>query len=197
MKTVVIIDDHEIMREGLSARLKESWRIAGVAGSLEDAKTLFMSLDEKPDLVLLDIELGGEWGLDLIRDKSLFKCKSPPVLIYSVYDDYAHVNAAMRSGARGYVCKSQSAEELLAAMEDAASGKTAYPPDLLQRLAIVSDMMLGLTKREQEIFSMVQRGNDNKEIAASLGVSVRTVENNLSVIYDKTGAKTRRELEKL
>jgi DNA-binding NarL/FixJ family response regulator len=121
----------------------------------------------------------------------------PPALVYSVYDDYAHVNAALRSGARGYVCKSQSAEELLTAMEDVASGKAAYPADLLQRLAITSNMMMGLTKREQEIFSMVQRGHDNKEIAAALGVSVRTVENGLSVIYDKTGTKNRRELERL
>jgi DNA-binding NarL/FixJ family response regulator len=197
MKTVVIIDDHEIMRSGLSARLKGRWHIAGEAGSLSDAKLLFQNLKEMPDLILLDLELGGEWGLELIREKSVFKSKIPPVLVYSVYDDYAHVNAAMRSGARGYICKSQSAEELLTAMEDMASGKTAYPADLLQRLAIVSDMMLGLTKREQEVFSMVQQGYDNKKIALSLGISVRTVENNLSLIYDKTGTKNRRELEKL
>jgi DNA-binding NarL/FixJ family response regulator len=197
MKTVVLIDDHEIMRSGLSARLKKHWRISGEAGSLSDAKKLFRNLNKTPDLILLDIELGGEWGLDLIREKSMFRDGIPPVLVYSVYDDYAHVNAALRSGARGYICKSQSAEELLSAMEDAASGKTAYPHELLQRLATVSDMMLGLTKREQEIFSMVQRGRGNKEIAAALGVTVRTVENNLSVIYDKTGAKNRRELEKL
>jgi len=67
----------------------------------------------------LDIELGKKWGLDIINEKSFFNGKfPPPVLIYSVYDDYAHVNAAIRYGAKGYICKSQSAAELLEAMED-------------------------------------------------------------------------------
>jgi DNA-binding NarL/FixJ family response regulator len=197
MKTVVIIDDHEVMRSGLAARLKNNWQIIGSAASLEEAKTLFKRLDNAPDLILLDIELGKEWGLDIINDKKLFSCKFPPVLVYSVFDDYAHVNAAIRSGARGYVCKSQSAAELLEAMEDAASGKTSFPLALLQRMAITSDKLLGLSKREQKVFSMVQRGKNNKEIAAEMGVSIRTIENNLSIIYDKTGVKNRKELEKL
>jgi len=197
MKTVVIIDDHEMMRSGLAARLENHWQIAGEAASLEEAKTLFKSLTIAPDLILLDIELGKEWGLDIIGDKTFGKGKFPPVLVFSVYDDYAHVNAAIRCGARGYVCKSQSAEELLEAMEDVLSGKTSFPPALLQRMAITSDKILGLSKREQEVFSMVQRGKSNREIAADLGVSLRTIENNLSIIYDKTGAKDRRELEKM
>jgi DNA-binding NarL/FixJ family response regulator len=197
MKTVIIIDDHEMMRSGLAARLENHWQIAGCAASLEEAKTLFKSLTNAPDLILLDIELGKEWGLDIISDKSLGNDKFPPVLVYSVYDDYAHVNAAIRCGARGYICKSQSAEELLDAMEDVSSGKTAFPPAMLQRLAITSDKILGLSKREQEVFHMVQRGKSNKEIAADIGVSIRTIENNLSIIYDKTGAKNRYELERL
>jgi len=141
--------------------------------------------------------LDKKWGLDIIGDKSLGNGKFPPVLVYSVYDDYAHVNAAIRSGAKGYVCKSQSAAELLEAMEDVSSGKINFPPALLQRMAITTDKILGLSKREQEVFSMVQHGKNNKEIAAALGVSIRTIENNLSIIYDKTGAKDRRELEKM
>ena len=197
MKTVIIIDDHEMMRLGLAARLENHWQIAGEAASLEEAKTLFKSLTVAPDLILLDIELGNEWGLDIIGDKSLCNGKFPPVLVYSVYDDYAHVNAAIRCGARGYVCKSQSAVELLEAMEDVSSGKTSFPPALLQRMAITTDKILGLSKREQEVFSMVQHGKSNREIAADLGVSLRTIENNLSIIYDKTGAKDRKELEKM
>jgi DNA-binding NarL/FixJ family response regulator len=197
MKTVVIIDDHEMMRSGLTARLENHWSIAGEAASLEEAKKIFESLTDAPDLILLDIELGNEWGLDIIGDKSLGKSKFPPVLIYSVYDDYAHVNAAIRCGARGYVCKSQSAAELLEAMEDVSSGKTSFPPAMLQRMAITSDKILCLSKREQEVFYMVQRGKNNKEIAEDLGVSIRTIENNLSIIYDKTGAKNRQELKRL
>ena len=200
MKTVVIIDDHEIIRAGLDARLKGHWSIAGEAASLEEAKALFAGLPEAPDLVLLDIELGNEWGLDILKERSFFGSlygRIPPVLVYSVYDDYAHVNAALRSGANGYICKSQGASDLLDAMESVASGKTFFTSAMLRRLADVTDIMLVLTKREREIFSMVQRGFDNRAIAAALKVSLRTIENSLSILYDKTGVKNRRELERL
>ena len=199
MKTVVIIEDHEMMRAGLSARLQDHWQILGEAGSMNEAKALFVRLAEKPDIVLLDIELGTDWGLDILRMDyfvSIFG-KVPPVLIYSAYNDYAHINAALRSGVRGYVFKSQGVEDLLDAMENVASGKDAFPPFLAQRLTAVSDLLLGLTKREREVFAMVQRGFSNKEIAASMGVSIRTIENNLSILHDKTGVKNRKELEKL
>jgi len=148
-------------------------------------------------LYLLDLELGKEWGLDIIGDKSLGDDKFPPVLVYSVYDDFAHVNAAIRSGAKGYVCKSQSSAELLEAMEEVVSGRNSFPTALLQRLAITTDKLFGMSKREQKIFSMVQHGKSNNEIAAEIGVTVRTIENNLSILYDKTGVKGRKELEKL
>ena len=197
MKTVVIIDDHELIRSGLAAILENNWKVAGTAGTLDEARTTLKSLADRPDLVILDIELGKEWGLDIIRDKTLGNGKLPPALVYSIYNDYAHVNAAIRSGAKGYVCKSQSITELLEAMEDVSSGKTSYPHEILQRHAITSDKLLGMSKREQEVFSMVQRGKSNKEIAAELGVTTRTIENNLSIIYDKTGVKNRQELERL
>jgi DNA-binding NarL/FixJ family response regulator len=154
-------------------------------------------MTEKPDIVILDIELGKEWGLDIIADKTFGKGNFPPVLVYSVHDDYAHINAAIRTGAKGYVCKSQSSAELLEAMEEVVSGRNSFPTALLQRLAITTDKLFGMSKREQKIFSMVQHGKSNKKIADALDVTVRTIENNLSILYDKTGAKDRKELEKL
>jgi len=201
MRTVIIIDDHEMMRAGLTASLKHKWQIAGEAGSIDEAKIIFSSLKVMPDLIILDIKLGDEWGLNIIgilrRICSAQSKKLPPVLIYSVYDDYAHVNAALRAGVKGYVCKSMSIDVLLDAMEATASGKGSFPYSIVQRLTNVSDLLMGLSKREQEIFKMVQRRNTNKEIASELDVSVRTIENNLSIIYDKTGVKNREELEKL
>lgn len=199
-RTAVIIDDHEMMRAGLAARLKHHWKITGEAGSLEEALNLFAALEQWPDLIILDIELGGDWGLNLIkmlRKNNPCGKKLPPVLVYSVYDDYAHINAALRAGVKSYVCKSKSAEELLEAMDSAVSGKGGFNSALVHRVTAVSDLMLALTKREREIFDMVQRRFDNREIAETVGVSVRTIENNLSVIYDKTGVKNRKELEKL
>jgi len=200
MKTLFIIDDHEMLRAGLAAKLQDTWQITGEAGSLDEAKTLFLNRKIWPDLVILDIELGNDWGLDLIgelRKISKNEIKLPPVLIYSVYDDYAHINAALRAGVKSYICKSQSVEELIDAMESAVTGKGGFNSALVQRLVTVSDLKLRLTKREREIFEMVQKGIKNKEIASALSVSLRTIENNLSIIYDKTGVKNRQELEKL
>jgi len=200
MQTVVIIDDHEITRAGLAARLTGFYQITGEAGSMDKAKALFKNLSKWPDLIILDIELGNDWGLDLIGELKKIKTakqKIPPVLVYSVYDDYAHINAALRAGVKSYVCKSQSVQELLYAMDGAITGKGSFNSELVHRLASVSDLMLGLTKREREIFNMVQREFDNQKIANVLNVSVRTIENNLGIIYDKTGVKNREELEKL
>ena len=197
MKTLVIIDDHDVVRSGLTAMLDKNWQVMGTAATLDEARKLFRSLDNPPDLILLDLELGKDWGLDIIGDKSFERGKFPPVLVFSVYDDFAHINAALRSGAKGYVCKSQSTAELLAAMEDVSSGKFSFPPDMLQRHALTSDKLQGLNKREHSIFFLVQQGKTNKEIAAEMGVTLRTIENNLSILYDKTGTKDRKELEKL
>jgi DNA-binding NarL/FixJ family response regulator len=206
MKTLVLIDDHAMLRRGLSSWLAEGgqWRVLGEAASLEEAAALFeRPAAGLPDLVLLDIELNspgrpGSWGLDLIPLlKERYAEKAPPVLVYSVYDDYVHLKAAFRSGAKGYVCKSQDTGELRAAMDQTAAGGVWFSPGSAFRVAAVSDIVLGLTKRERQIFELVQRRRGNREIAAELGVSLRTVENNLSILYDKTAAKNRKELEQL
>lgn len=204
MKTLVLIDDHDMLRRGLASWLAEDkdWRVLGEASSLEEAAALFESLTVLPDVVLLDIDLksapAGSWGLDLLPPlKERYGGKAPPVLVYSVYDDYAHLKAAFRAGVRGFVCKSRDAAELRAAMDQVAEGKTCFSPEIAPRIAEVSGLMLGLTKRERQVFELVQLRRSNVEIASELGISVRTVENNLSIIYDKTGTKNRRELERL
>jgi DNA-binding NarL/FixJ family response regulator len=82
-------------------------------------------------------------------------------------------------------------------MDQLAAGGVWFSPGHAFRMAAVSDLLLGLTKRERQIFELVQRRSSNREIAAELGVSLRTVENNLSILYDKTAAKNRKELERL
>jgi DNA-binding NarL/FixJ family response regulator len=203
MKTLVLIDDHNMVRRGIASWLAEDkhWKVLGEAASVEEAAALFKRLyaaSTPPDLALLDIDLNGSWGLDLIPLlRKQYGEKAPPVLVYSVYDDYAHLMAAFRAKVRGYVCKSQDASVLRAAMDKIAGGGTWFAPDHLAQTTGVSDMLLALTKRERQIFDLVQRRYSNKEIAGECDLSVRTVENNLSIIYDKTGVTTRKELEEL
>jgi DNA-binding NarL/FixJ family response regulator len=201
VKSLVLIEDHDLMRHGLYSFFseKEGWELLGGAGSLAEAEALIKKLAEagqSPDLALLDIELSGAWGLELVpRLKSSFP--EIRILVYSVFEDFAHVGAAMRSGVSGYVCKSQSAGELESAMQSVLDGGFFMPAHLAERFSRAFDRTSGLTRREREIFDRVQRGQSNREIAEELGVSLRTVENNLSIIYDKTGVKDRKALERL
>ena len=200
MKTLILIDDHEMMRRGLASWLAGTgeWQVLGEAASLEEGASLLQSLADgpPPDLALLDLELRGSWGLDLLpllRER--YGERTPPVLVYSMYDDYAHLKTALRCEVQGYICKSQSTAELRKAMDAVASGGTYFSPRLLSRMVAVSDFLPGLTRRERQIFEMVQRRLNNRQIASQLGLSLRTVANTLSIIYDKTGAKNRSELE--
>jgi DNA-binding NarL/FixJ family response regulator len=204
MNTVVLIEDHDMMRRGLAAYFTKGgrWKVIGEATNINETVALFeklsASLSPLPDLVLLDIQLGNEWGLDLIPFlKKHCGKNAPPVLVYSVYEDYAHIKAAIRAGAAGYISKSRGDAELETAMEAVLRGDSFIAPALMEKIVEVSDIMLALTKRERQIFEMVQRGISNREIAEELKLSLRTIENNLSIIYDKTKVKNREELETL
>jgi DNA-binding NarL/FixJ family response regulator len=200
MNTLALIDDHAMMRRGLGSYFTQTgrWQVLGEAASLEEAAVLFKHLapGSLPEVVLLDIDLNGAWGLDLIPQLREWYGKKPPVIIYSVYNDYGHVKAAIRSEASGYVCKSQSEKELEAAMVTVIQGGISYAEHLIVELDAVSDILYCLTKRERQIFELVQRFYSNRRIAAELNVSLRTIQNNLSNIYDKTGISSREELER-
>jgi DNA-binding NarL/FixJ family response regulator len=203
MSSLVLVDDHDMMRRGLSSYFsqKPRWQVLGEAGSADEALTLFRSLaetDSPPDLVLLDIDLGEGWGPDLIGElKKLFPIRQPKAIIYSVFEDFVHLKAALKAGAAGYVCKSLPASDLEAAMEMVLAGGFSIPPHLAQKLTEVFDRASALTKRQYQVFELVQCRSSNKEISEALGISVRGVENNLSLIYDVMGVKSRAELEEL
>jgi two-component system response regulator NreC len=177
-----------------------NWQILGEAGSIEEAEALFKRLAKArtvPDIVLLDIDLKGQWGLELAAVLQRTFSPRPCIVIYSVFDDLAHVKAALKAGAAGYVCKSQPVTDLEAAMETAIAGGCYVPPHLAARLSTVFDLTAGFTKRERQIFDMVQLRRSNREIADELGISLRTVENRLCDLYDKTGVHSREGLEQL
>jgi DNA-binding NarL/FixJ family response regulator len=202
MKTIVLIEDHAMMRRGLAAYFakKKRWKVIGEASDLDEAAAFFKVPRSLPDIVLLDIELKGRWGLDLISQlKERYGKNAPPVLIYSGHEDYAHIKASIRAGSVGFVGKSQPSLELETAMWTVISGESNFyiKSDLFPILSAADDIMLVLTKREREIFLMVQRRRSNQEIAVELGLSIRTIENHLGSIYDKTGVQSRRELEQL
>jgi DNA-binding NarL/FixJ family response regulator len=196
---VVIIDDHELLRRGFAGALDSSWTVAGQAADLAEAKAVFEKMSLPPDLVVLDIALrNNDWGLDIIPWLAeRFEKKPPPILVYTVYADYAHVQAAVSMGVQGYVSKGEGFPALEQAMQTVVRGLVYINQKLFSKLSSVPDMMSGLTKREKQIFLLVQQGWENRRIAAEFSIVLRTVECYLNRIYSKLGVKTRKELQDL
>jgi NarL family two-component system response regulator LiaR len=197
---MVIVEDHPLMRKGLAGYFAGSgrWSVLGSAENLEAAQTLLSTLKTVPDILLLDIHLEEAWGLDIIPWlKRRGEEKIPAVVIYSAFEDYAHVSAALSMGAMGYITKKQGETELEAALDAVLSGKVYTDKSTERVLRNVTELVGLLTTREAEIFNMVKSGLSNREIAERLSLSPRTVENILHCIYDKTGIPSRVDLQKM
>jgi NarL family two-component system response regulator LiaR len=191
MRTVFLVDDHVMLRRGLEARLAGRFRIAGEAAALAEARALLANLEEPPDLVILDLELGDDNGLELLETLRARGGNMPAVLVYSVFEDPFRIQAALHLGARGYVSKAAGEAEFLAAVDAVLAGRLWLDPRLELKSAAAPDIYALFTRREREIFELVLKRLDNAAIAKKLALNPRTVENYLSRIYTKTGAATR------
>lgn len=183
MPTLLLIDDHFVVRSGLvaSLELEDDLKIVGEADRGEDAAKLFGK--KKPDVVLMDLQLPGISGIEataaLLREHP-----SARVLIFSTFARDDEIQAALKAGALGYLQKSSSRYDLLAAIRTVADGERSLPPEIEKRL---KDRLAEpeITPREREILTLVTRGNANKEIAANLGISEDTVKQHVSRILVK------------
>jgi DNA-binding NarL/FixJ family response regulator len=192
---LVIVEDHPVMREGLASYFTGTgrWQVMGTASTLAEAKELLSGV--QADIALLDIQLEDGWGLDVIPHFA--EQNSPVIAVYSSFDDYAHVSAALGMGVRAYICKRRNEQELENALQNALCGAVYIDEAAQSKLQNVTDLVCLLTRRETEILKFVKGGLSNKQIAARLGISRRTVENILCCVYDKTGIKTRLELQRM
>jgi DNA-binding NarL/FixJ family response regulator len=209
VNSIIILEDHPVMRKGLAAWFAGTgrWQVLGIAVDLAEARDLFSELAALPDILLLDIQLSpqdgasgmddGAMGLDLIPWLRERFGKTPPVVVYTQFDDYAHANAALGFGVRGYVCKFRSEEELEAVFHEVLRGEVSIDKAVEPKLKNAAETQKLLTHREAEILKHVRDGKSNKRIAAALGISPRTVENLLSRIYYKTGIASRSDLQKI
>jgi len=196
MTTIALIDDHPLAINGIGAWLKGTGRfeIAGTAGTLAEASALMERLETLPDVVILDISLGADDGLEFIPALREIcakrKADLPGILICSMYEDAFIIQRAMAMGARAYVPKSADSSEILNAVDALLAGEIyineKYRP---QKFTLPV-----LTRRENEIVTLVKQSFSAKEIARQLGISLRTVENHLVHVYAKTGTKTREDL---
>jgi len=189
MISLLLIDDHFVVRSGLvaSLELEDDLQVVGEADRGEEAPRLFAQT--RPVVVLMDLQLPGLSGINataaLLREHP-----DARVLIFSTFARDEEIQAALKAGALGYLQKSASRDALLAAIRSVARGELSLPPEIAQRL---KDRLAEpeITPREREILTLVTRGNANKEIAATLGISEDTVKQHVSRILVKLKANDR------
>lgn len=189
MITLLLIDDHFVVRSGLvaSLELEEDIQVVGESDRGEDTSKLFVQ--KKPNVVLMDLQLPGVSGIDATK-ALLIEHPAARVLIFSTFARDDEIQAALKAGAYGYLQKSSSRDELLAAIRAVAKGQRSLPADIAQRLKNLLTKP-EITPREREILTLVAQGNANKEIAATLGIGEDTVKQHVSRILMKLKVNAR------
>jgi DNA-binding NarL/FixJ family response regulator len=196
---ILIADDHHVVRRGLQQIIdgRAGWQLAGEATSADDVLPLLR--ERAVDLLILDISLGGRSGIDLLGH---IRAEFPrlPVMMLSMHAEEQYAVRCLRAGARGYLQKDSSPEEIVAAIEYVAAGRRYLSPSLGGTIA--SDVMRGddqqpherLSDREFEVFRMIAEGKSPTEIADALHLSVKTVSTYRARILEKTGFQSNADI---
>jgi DNA-binding NarL/FixJ family response regulator len=208
LPTIVLVDDHGMFRAGVRAELEGLVEVLGEAGDVDGAVREIVA--RVPDVVLLDVHLPGGGGVEILRRLAL-EAPGAKCLALSVSDDPEDVIAVIRAGARGYVTKTISRDELADAIRRVQDGDAVFSPRLA---GFVLDAFAGgggsssgppqgadpeldqLTAREREVLRHIARGYLYKEIAQRLGISVKTVEAHVSAVLRKLQLSSRHELSR-
>jgi DNA-binding NarL/FixJ family response regulator len=209
MKNVFIIDDHSAIREGFKVILERSGRysVTGGAGSAEEAMEMLASGGAVPDLFIVDITLPGASGLELAVHLRR-TVPSAQIVVVSMHREFDYIAGAFRSGALAYVAKDSGLECVIAALDAATTGANYLDPASLKlfiqeaclpsaKSPAARSGLSGLSEREIEVLRLLAAGKRAEEIATELDVSQKTIENHLSNITGKLGAKDRFELYRL
>ena len=172
---ILIVDDHELVRDGLRMRLASIPRFSVVAEAANSVDALHEAERQRIDLVLMDVNLKGETG---IVATARFHEMHPDiaVIILSMHDKAEYVMQSIQAGARGYVLKDAPATDIIAAIDTAMAGGVYYSAALSKQFSRPVSTFMLLTPREKEILQRIAGGLSNKHIARELNLSVRTVE---------------------
>ncbi len=200
MIKVMLVDDQNLVRKGVRSLIELSDGIEVVAESADGADAVERIPEIQPDVVLLDMRMPGLSGLDVLRNLNE-RDLLPPTIILTTFDDDEVVLAGIKAGARGYLLKDVSLEDLVNAIKQVAEGRSIVKPAITQRLLkglenitnefVSLDRPDPLTERETEILRLMAGGYSNKEIANALDVAEGTVKNHVSNILSKMGVRDR------
>jgi DNA-binding NarL/FixJ family response regulator len=191
--TVLLVDDHAVVREGYR-RLLERSRSIRVVGEAADAQSAYVSfLECRPQVTVMDISLPGASGIDALR-RIRSRDASAQVLMFSMHEDPVFAARALQAGARGYVTKAAAPDVLVEAVLTVARGKPYLANSIAQELAMrgtsESDPVASLSAREFEVLRQLVAGRSLVEIARSLGLTQKTVANHQTALRHKLGVES-------
>ena len=201
--TVLLADDHRILREGVKSLLEKAQDIEVVGEASEGGEAVAKAQALSPDIVLMDITMPGMNGLEATRQIKALK-PNTRVLILSMHESNQYISQFLKSGASGYVLKDTAASELVGAIRAVSQGDAFLYPSIARKLleeyllkvqtGEESESYDGLTGREREVLRMIAEGKSNKEIADVLSLSIRTVQAHRANLMGKLHMHDRTEL---
>ncbi len=196
---VVIADDHPIVRDGISNELKRHADIEVVGYAADGDETISSIHENNPDVLLLDINMPGKRASDVIRE--ILTYQDPPcVLVVSAFGDVEYVLTMLQAGANGYLLKDEEPSDIANGIRSVFQGETCLSPSITTSYiaATLHDKtriaFSQLTRREREVLHLIAKGDDNDAIAEKLSITLGTVKNHVSNVYEKLGLRTRAEV---
>ncbi|MBI5629346.1 MAG: response regulator transcription factor [Elusimicrobia bacterium] len=199
--SVVIADDQTLFREGIKDLLENEKALEVVGEAADGQEAIKVVKKLRPNVILLDIKLPHMDGIEATRMIHR-ECPNTNVLILSSYEDESHVMEAIQAGANGYLSKMLPASELVNALKAFANEGVMIPQPVMSKLidglrqmgsASAEASLVALTKTEIKVLALLGKGQSNKEIAAKLDCSVKTVKNHLNSMFQKLGVSNRTE----
>lgn len=202
---VLIVDDHPLLRQGLSTLLELEGGITVVGQASNGPEALRLAEELQPNVILLDINMPGMNGIEVAK---IVRERHPEIgiLVLTIHDDETYVNEMIRSGAKGYLLKDAEPRQVVQAIKQVARGGSVYPTELMERVmeryhelevqygrlqTAATIQELSLTSRELEILKYIVEGMSNKEIANALYISEKTVKNHITSLLRKLDVEDR------
>jgi DNA-binding NarL/FixJ family response regulator len=197
---VIVADDQTLVRHGIRSLLELSGQFAVVAEASDGEEALRAVRSRRADVVLLDVRMPKKTGLEVLEEMRAMKAL-PPAILLTTFDDEAVALAGIKAGARGFLLKDVSLEQLTGAIRTVVAGGTIHSPAVTERVLRgidriapafeASSLPEPVTKREREVLRLMAAGFSNKEIADALGAAEGTIKNHASSIFSKLGVRDR------
>jgi two-component system, NarL family, response regulator len=185
--TVLIADDHPVVRDGITTILSSQPDIMVVADAADGEEAYWLCQLLLPDIVILDLRLPKKDGIQILRELMLWKTSKPKVLIMTSYDTQEDIRRAVHAGAKAFLTKAADRQEICEAVRRVAHGESYFPAEVLSKV-VKSFSQAELSKREIEVLQRMARGKSNKEIGVALYISEGTVKYHVNSILRKLDA---------